>query len=84
MSTTRKPKAATATRVVWAAEDKPTGTIKKSSAEAKETPTKGVKVARANRSECNTLTNDERAALTNRAMNLIYGSNGPQVPARRR
>jgi hypothetical protein len=84
MSTTRKHKAATATRVILVAKDIPISTIKKSSAAAKATPTKGVTVARANRSECNTLTNDERAALTNRAMNLIYGSNGPQVPARRR
>lgn len=59
-------------------------TVKKSSTAAKATPTKGVVIARANRSECNTLTNDERAALTSRAMNLIYGSHGPQVPARRR
>lgn len=59
-------------------------TAKKSSAAAKATPTKGVTIARANRSECNTLTNDERAALTSRAMNLIYGSHGPQIPARRR
>jgi len=47
-------------------------------------PSKGVKVARANRSECNTLENEDRAALMGRAMNLIYGTNGPQVPARRR
>jgi|GEM_PF-2868334 len=59
-------------------------TAKKSSAAAKATPTKGVKIARANRSECNALTNDERATLTSRAMNIIYGSHGPKVPARRR
>lgn len=61
-------------------------TAKKSSAapSAPPAPTKGVAIARANRSECNTLTNEQRAALTSRAMNLIYGSNGPEVPARRR
>lgn len=59
-------------------------TAKKSSATAAPAPTKGVIIARANRSECNTLSNDERAALTSRAMNLIYGSHVPQVPARRR
>jgi hypothetical protein len=47
-------------------------------------PSRGVNVARANRSECNTLGNEDRAALMGRAMNLIYGTNGPQVPARRR
>ncbi len=59
-------------------------TAKKSSADAKATPTKGVTITRSNRSECNTLTNNQRATLTNRAMNLIYGSHGPQIPARRR
>ncbi|MEQ1748696.1 MAG: hypothetical protein ABL974_04700 [Prosthecobacter sp.] len=59
-------------------------TAKKSSAAAKTTPTKGVTIARANRSECNALTNDQRATLTSRAMNLIYGNHGPQIPARRR
>lgn len=59
-------------------------TAKKISAAAKATPTKGVTIARTNRSGCNSLTNDERAALTSRAMNLIYGSLGPQAPARRR
>jgi hypothetical protein len=44
----------------------------------------GVKVARANRSECNALGNEDRAALMGRAMQLIYGNNGPQVPTRRR
>ena len=53
-------------------------------AEKPPVPSKGVKVARANRSECNTLGNEDRAALMSRAMNLIYGTNGPQVPARRR
>jgi len=47
-------------------------------------PSKGVKVARANRSECNALGNEDRAALMSRAMNVIYGTNGPKVPARRR
>ena len=59
-------------------------TAKKSSPEAKTTPSKGVAVARANRSECNSLSNDQRDMLTSRAMNLIYGSNGPQIPAHRR
>jgi len=47
-------------------------------------PSKGVKVARANRTACNALESEDRAALMGRAMNLIYGANGPQVPARRR
>ncbi|HCN28905.1 MAG TPA: hypothetical protein DIT64_09080 [Verrucomicrobiales bacterium] len=47
-------------------------------------PSKGVKLARANRAACNDLANDERAALMGRAMNLIYGSNGPKVSAHRR
>ena len=59
-------------------------TAKKSSATAAPAPTKGVVIARANRSECNTLSNDQRAALTSRAMSVIYGSHDPQVPARRR
>ncbi len=59
-------------------------TAQKSSVTAAPAPTKGVTIARTNRSECNTLSNDERAALTSRAMNLIYGSHVPQVPARRR
>lgn len=59
-------------------------TAKKSSPVAKTTPTKGVTVARSNRSECNPLSNDQRDMLTSRAMNLIYGSHGPQIPARRR
>ncbi|WP_395753212.1 hypothetical protein [Prosthecobacter sp.] len=59
-------------------------TAKKPSATAAPTPTKGVSIARANRSECNKLSNDQRAELTTRAMNLIYGSHAPQVPARRR
>jgi hypothetical protein len=61
-------------------------TAKKASAPspAPPAPTKGVAIARANRSKCNTLSNEQRAALTSRAMNLIYGSNGPEVPARRR
>lgn len=64
----------------------PMSTARKSSvaASAPPAPTKGVRIARANRSQCNTLANDERAALTSRALNLIYGSNGPEVPARRR
>lgn len=53
-------------------------------AEKPPAPSKGVKVARTNRSECNTLGNEDRAALMGRAMNLIYGTNGPQIPARRR
>lgn len=84
MSTSRKHKESSATRVIWGSTDIPTSTGKKSRAAAKASPTKGVTIARANRSECNMLTNDERAALTSRAMNLIYGSHGPQVPARRR
>lgn len=47
-------------------------------------PSKGVNVARANRSECNALGNENRAALMGRAMHFIYGTNGPQIPARRR
>jgi hypothetical protein len=47
-------------------------------------PSKGVEVARASRSECNALGNKDRAALMGRAMNLIYGTNGPQIPDRRR
>ncbi|MBL9113512.1 MAG: hypothetical protein JNJ83_00785 [Verrucomicrobiaceae bacterium] len=47
-------------------------------------PSKGVKLARANRSLCNEQGSEEREALMSRAMNLIYGGNGQQVPARRR
>lgn len=45
-------------------------------AESKPSPTKGVKIARENRNQCNSLTPEERAALTNRALQLINGGNG--------
>lgn len=41
-------------------------------------PTKGVILARANRSDCNTLSDDQRAALLRRAMNSIYSGSGSQ------
>lgn len=70
----------------WNGNSRRMNTARKSSTAESAPPasTKGVKIARANRLKCNTLSNDERAALTSRALNLIYGSNGPEVPARRR
>ena len=61
-----------------------TTTQKATKGEIPPPESKGVRIARANRSECNTLGNEDRAALMGRAMNLIYGTNGPQVTARRR
>lgn len=46
-------------------------------------PSKGVRIARANRAKCNDLGNEDRAALMGKALNLIYGTHGSEVPARR-
>ena len=41
--------------------------------------TEGVKLARANRRECNDLTEDQREDLVQRAMAAIYGDSRTQV-----
>ena len=45
--------------------------------------TKWAVIARANRSACNSLSDEARDSLTIKAMALIYGGNGPLIPARR-
>lgn len=48
-----------------------------------EEQTAGVAMARENRRACNDLSEDERSGLTDLAMSIIYGGNGPRVPANR-
>lgn len=47
-------------------------------------PTKGVLMARANRSKCNNLTDKQRAALMAQAMVMIYGEAAEKATSRRR
>lgn len=57
---------------------------KKTSAKPSKFPeSKGVDIARRNRQKCNNLTNEEREALTIRAMQLIYGSKSIPAPTTR-
>ena len=47
-------------------------------------PSKWVKMCRENRSKCNNLTDEQRAALMAKAMVMIYGETAEKAPARRR
>ena len=44
--------------------------------------TKGVRIARQNRSECNQLTDEQRDALLKEGMAMIYGSQQKVTPSR--
>jgi hypothetical protein len=55
-----------------------TGKKSRTSATTAPAPTKGVIIARAHRSDCNTHSNDQRAALVRRAMNIVHSGSGSQ------
>ena len=56
----------------------------RSEADRSPAATKGVVIARKNRAQCNSLTNEQRAALVRRAMVTIYGGPITQASACRR